>query len=103
MPRIQNTFDIEIQLLLEGVFLKYQHDFRHYSIASLRRRMAQAMQRFDCASLSQLQHRVLHEPETFAQMLQYFTVQVSEMFRDPAYFRALREQVIPILRTYPSI
>src|SRR5690606_5254158 len=72
-------------------------------IASLRRRMAQAMQRFDCLSLSQLQHRVLHEPEVFAQMLQYFTVQVSEMFRDPAYFKAIREQVVPILKTYPSI
>ena len=103
MTRPTDIFDIEIQLLLEGVYLKYQHDFRNYSIASLRRRMAQAMERFDCRSLSQLQHRVLHEPEVFTQMLQYFTIQVSEMFRDPAYFKALREQVVPILRTYPSI
>jgi chemotaxis protein methyltransferase CheR len=96
-------FDIELKLLLEGVYLRYQHDFRHYAVASLRRRMRQAMERFGCTTLSQLQDRALHEPEVFAQMLQYFTVQVSEMFRDPTYFRALREHVVPVLRTYPSI
>ena len=96
-------FDIEVRLLLEAVYLRYQHDFRDYALASLRRRMRQAMARFDCERLTQLQDRVLREPALFAQMLQYFTVQVSEMFRDPAYFRALREQVVPLLRTYPSI
>ena len=88
-----DIFDIELKLLLEGILLRYQHDFRDYSVASLRRRMRQAMERFGCASLSQLQDRILHEPAMFAQMLQFFTVQVSEMFRDPAYFRALREKM----------
>ena len=96
-------FDLELRLLLEGVYLKYQHDFRHYALASLRRRIRQAMTRFNVATVSQLQDRVLHEPEVFAGMLQYFTVQVSEMFRDPPYFRAIREKVIPILRTYPFV
>jgi chemotaxis protein methyltransferase CheR len=95
-------FDIELKLLLEGVFLKYQHDFRRYTVASLRRRMRQAMEKFECRTLSQLQDRVLHEPEVFSQMLRYFTVQVSEMFRDPSYFKALREHVVPVLHTYPS-
>jgi len=96
-------FDLELRLLLEGVYGKYQHDFRHYAMASLRRRIRQAMSRFGCATVSQLQDRVLHEPEVFAGMLQYFTVQVSEMFRDPAYFRAVREKVVPILATYPFV
>ena len=96
-------FDIEVRLLLEAVFLRYQHDFRDYAVTSLRRRMRQAMTRFDCARLAQLQDRVLHEPEVFEQMLQFFTVQVSELFRDPAYFQALREHIVPVLRTYPSI
>lgn len=96
-------FDIELKLLLEAVYLRYHHDFRHYAIASLRRRVRQAMERFNCASVSALQHRVLHEPELFAQMLRYFTVQVSEMFRDPPFFRALREEVLPVLSTYPSV
>jgi len=102
MSRIDPDFDIELKLLLEGVYLKYQHDFRQYSVASLRRRMRLAMERFRCATLSQLQDRVLHEPDVFAQMLRYFTIQVSEMFRDPPYFRAVREHVVPALRTYPS-
>jgi chemotaxis protein methyltransferase CheR len=50
-----------------------------------------------------LQHRVVHEPGVFAELLDVLTVQVSEMFRDPSYFRALREQVVPLLRTYPSL
>ena len=103
MPHAPNTFDIELNLLLEGVFQKYQHDFRHYARSSLRRRIRQAMERFGCPTVSRLQERLLHEPEVFAQMLQYFTVQVSEMFRDPAYFLALRRQVLPLLSTYPSI
>ena len=100
---MESVFDIELKLLLEGILLRYQHDFRNYSVASLRRRVHQAMERFSCSTVSQLQDRLLHEPAVFAQMLQYFTVQVSEMFRDPAYFRALREQVVPVLLTYPSI
>ncbi|MGV3741439.1 MAG: CheR family methyltransferase [Burkholderiaceae bacterium] len=96
-------FDIELELLLQGIFLKYQHDFRHYATASLRRRMSQAMEHFGCRTLSQLQERVLHEPDVFSQMLRFLTVQVSEMFRDPSYFKALREHVVPILKTYPSI
>ena len=61
------------------------------------------MGRFGCRTLSQLQDRVLHEPAVFPALLDFLTVQVSEMFRDPAYFRALREQVVPLLRTYPSL
>jgi len=96
-------FDIELDLLLEGVYRRYQHDFRHYARASLRRRISAAMDRFDCRTVSQLQDRILHEPEVFSGMLQYFTVQVSEMFRDPSYFRSLRDRVIPELQTYPSV
>ncbi|GAA4330169.1 chemotaxis protein CheR [Pigmentiphaga soli] len=96
-------FELELRLLLEAIYARYQHDFRQYSQSSLRRRLTQAMTAFKCRSLSQLQDRVLHEPEVFPQLLQYLTVQVSEMFRDPGYFRALREQVVPILHTYPSV
>jgi chemotaxis protein methyltransferase CheR len=59
--------------------------------------------RFGCQTLSQLQHKVLYEPAAFAALLSLLTVPVSEMFRDPSYFRSLREKVIPILRTYPSL
>ena len=95
-------FDIEVRLLVEAVLLRYQHDFRDYAVASLHRRMRQAMAHFGCATLTRLQERVLRDPDVFAQMLQFFTVQVSEMFRDPDYFRTLRRQVVPVLATYPS-
>jgi len=96
-------FDQELKLLLEAIYLRYQHDFRHYAVASLRRRIVQAMGLYGCATVSQLQDRVLHEPEVFAGMLQYLTIQVSEMFRDPEYFRELRSEVVPVLKTYPSV
>lgn len=95
--------DIEIRLLIEAVFLRYGHDFRDYSPASMKRRVLQAQQRMGAPSISALQERVLHDATEFAALLQYLTVPVSEMFRDPAYFLGLRRHVIPVLRTYPSI
>lgn len=95
-------FDLELGLLLEAIYRRYHYDFRDYAASSLRRRVRQAMDRFGCDSVATFQHRLLHEPAVFAQAMQYFTVQVSEMFRDPGYFRVLREQVVPVLQTYPS-
>jgi chemotaxis protein methyltransferase CheR len=97
------TADIELQLLIDAIYRKYHYDFRGYALASLKRRLTMASGRFGCDTLSQLQHRVLHEPATFPALLNYLTVPVSEMFRDPEYFRALRETVVPFLRTYPSL
>jgi chemotaxis protein methyltransferase CheR len=96
-------FEIEFGLMIDAIYRMYHYDFREYAAASLRRRLRAAMTRFDCRTLSQLQDRVLHDPAMFPPLLDFLTVQVSEMFRDPGYFRALREQVIPILRTYPSL
>ena len=97
------TQDIEIRLLLEAIYQKYHYDFRDYSMASIKRRLLQAQDHFQCSSFSMLQDRVLHEPEMLTHLLSYLTVQVSEMFRDPNYFKAIREKVIPHLRTYPSL
>ena len=103
MDKDAQLLDLEIRLLLEALYQRYQYDFRDYATTSLRRRMAQALQHFGCTRIADLQHRLLREPGLFAQALQFLTIQVSEMFRDPAYFAALREQVLPVLRTYPSI
>jgi chemotaxis protein methyltransferase CheR len=96
-------FEIELKLLVDAIYQLYHYDFRGYAPASLRRRMKIAMNRFGCATLSRLQDKVMHEPGVFPALLDYLTVQVSEMFRDPAYFRAIRDQVVPLLRTYPSL
>ena len=95
--------DIELRLLVEAIYLKYHYDFRAYAPASLKRRVAAAMTRFGCATVSQLQDKVLHDAAVLPPLLDYLTVQVSEMFRDPAYFRSLRDTVVPHLRTYPSL
>lgn len=95
--------DMEIGLLLEAIHQNYHYDFRGYSMASMRRRLKLARDRFGFRSYSQLQDHVLHDAAGLNMVLSFLTVQVSEMFRDPAYFRAIREKVIPHLRTYPSL
>jgi chemotaxis protein methyltransferase CheR len=99
----EQDIDIELQLLIEALYLKYHYDFRHYARASLKRRLITAMAHFGCSTLSQLQDRVLRDPSTFSMLLDYLTIPVSEMFRDPRYFLSLRQYVIPVLRTYPSL
>jgi chemotaxis protein methyltransferase CheR len=95
--------DLEVRLLLEAIFDRYHFDFRDYAMASLKRRLAQARDRLGVTTLSGLQERVLHEPQAFATLLQYLTVQVSDMFRDPEFFLAIRREVVPLLATYPSV
>ena len=95
--------DIEMRLLLEAVYAKYSHDFRDYSGASLKRRVQHALLQLGCETISQLQSRVLHDPHVFQQLLEILTIPFTEMFRDPSYWLALRQQVVPLLRTYPSL
>lgn len=95
--------DLELGLLLDAIFGKYHYDFRNYSEASLKRRMGAALAYFNCESLSRLQDRVLHEPKVFSELLRFLTVQVSDLFRDPSYFRSIREKIVPYLKTYPSL
>jgi chemotaxis protein methyltransferase CheR len=96
-------FDIEFRLLIDAIYHMYHYDFRGYAPASLRRRLRAAMSRFDCSTLSQLQDKVVHDAAIFSALLDFLTVQVSDMFRDPAYFLALRQHVVPLLRTYPFL
>ncbi len=95
--------DIEIRLLLEALYQKYHYDFRAYAFASIKRRLRQARERLGFATISAMQAELLHDPAMLPQLLGYLTVQVSEMFRDPSYFRAIRDKVAPHLRTYPSL
>jgi chemotaxis protein methyltransferase CheR len=95
--------DFEVELLLEAIYRRWQHDFRSYARASLCRRIAQAMTELDCPSVSQLQHRVLHEEGAIGRLLPYLTVGVSDLFRDPGFYRVLRTTVAPVLATYPSL
>ncbi|WP_207897533.1 CheR family methyltransferase [Rhizobium sp. PP-F2F-G48] len=100
---VEKVEDIEIRLLLEALYARYHYDFRGYAMASVKRRLRQALEQLAIPTISSLQERLLHDRDMLPQLLGYLTVQVSEMFRDPDYFRAIREQVIPHLRTYPSL
>ncbi|MFC0204793.1 CheR family methyltransferase [Novosphingobium soli] len=95
--------DIELDLIVEAIWRRYQYDFRDYSRASLLRRLERAQLHFGCTHLSGLLDRILHDPQSLPVLIGFLTIQVSEMFRDPGYFRAIREDVIPHLRTWPSI
>src|ERR1035438_308745 len=95
--------DIEIRLLLDAIYHRFHYDFRSYSMASIRRRLAQARAQLGCETTSRLQERVLHDPQTFPRLLQFLTVQVSDLFRDPSFFAMLRTEIVPELRTYPSL
>ena len=102
-PFAERNIDIEIRLLIEAIYLTYSYDFRDYSGASIKRRILHALRQMECATVSALQARVLHEPTAFMELLQYLTIPVSEMFRDPEHFLAIRREVVPLLRTYPSL
>ena len=94
--------EAQLQALMDAIYQRYSYDFRDYSAASQRRRLNHALERLHCGTLEELQRKVLKDAGVFGQLLQMLTVPVTEMFRDPAFFLALREQVVPVLKTYPS-
>ncbi|WP_047982322.1 CheR family methyltransferase [Ornithinibacillus contaminans] len=94
---------LEIELLLQGVYDWCGYDFREYAYNSIRRRVLHLVHRENVGTISQLLDRVLHDPDCLRRLIEDFTINVTEMFRDPLFFRHFREKVVPILRTYPSI
>jgi len=94
---------IEIDLLLDGVYRHYGLDFRGYALGSLKRRLARRMREEGVSTLSALQEQVLHDPAAMERLLVALSISVTAMFRDPTFYRAFREKVVPLLRTYPFI
>lgn len=99
----EEIVELELRLLLEAIYQRYHYDFRDYALSSLRRRVGRAAGDLGCPDVSHLQARVLRDPATFSELLRYLTVQVSDMFRDPPFWAALRQEVVPLLRTWPSL
>jgi chemotaxis protein methyltransferase CheR len=95
--------DIELRLLLEAIFATYGYDLRDYSLGSVRRRFEAVLAKSGAKNFGDLQHRLITDKSFFASIADELTVQVSEMFRDPQFYRAFREQVVPDLRTYPQL
>jgi chemotaxis protein methyltransferase CheR len=95
--------EIELDLLLEGIYRQYGADFRKYARASLRRRMWNMIREEGLGTISGLQAKVLHDPEAMRRLLRHLSVSVTTMFRDPSFFRSFREKVVPHLRTVPFV
>jgi chemotaxis protein methyltransferase CheR len=99
----QDLERIEIELLLEGIYRHYGFDFRSYAYASIRRRLWKRIEAEGLATVSALQAEVLHNPPLMEKLLLDLSINVTAMFRDPGFYRAFRERVVPLLRTYPYI
>lgn len=95
--------ELEIRLLLEGVFRHYGYDFRNYAMSSLKRRIAKLVHVEKLGSISALQEKVLRDESCMERLLLVLSINVTSMFRDPLFYMAFRTQVVPYLRTYPFI
>src|SRR5207237_29190 len=94
---------IEIKLLTEGMYEHYGFDFRDYSLPSLKRRIWKRVYAEGLSTISGLQEKVLHEPASMERLLLDLSINTTAMFRDPTFYLAFREQVVPNLRTYPFV
>jgi chemotaxis protein methyltransferase CheR len=98
---MNNIIDIEIELLLEAVHKIYNYDFSNYSRAHVKRRILYFMNYHSLKSVSQVQHFVVHDKNNFEKLLNELSIKVTEMFRNPSFFISLRNNVLPVLKTYP--
>ena len=95
------TEQLELQLLLEGIFRQYGFDFREYAPSSLKRRVWRRVHAEGLSTIAGLLERVLHDPGVMERLLLDLSINVTSMFRDPTFYASLRERVAPLLRTYP--
>jgi chemotaxis protein methyltransferase CheR len=100
-PARDDVEDIELSLLLEGIFRQYGFDFREYAPASLRRRVWRRVNAENLTTISALQDRLLHDPACMERLLLDLSINVTAMYRDPSFYVSFREKVVPLLRTYP--
>lgn len=94
---------IEIDTLLHGIRSRYGYDFTHYSRASLKRRLERALAQTGLSHYTELLDRLFHDEKCFDEFLKIMSITVTEMFRDPAFYQAVREHVVPVLKTYPFV
>lgn len=95
--------DIELNLLLQAIYMKYGYDFRNYSKAHLKRRILQRLKLSGLKTITEMQKLILWDTDFYKIFLKDLSINVTEMFRDPDFYAAFREKVIPDLRTYAHI
>ena len=94
---------IEIALLTEGIYKHYGFDFRDYSLPSLRRRIWKRVYAEGLSTVSGLIEKVLHDPQSMERLLLDLSINTTAMFRDPTFYLAFRQKIVPLLRTYPIV
>jgi chemotaxis protein methyltransferase CheR len=94
---------LEIDMLLDGIHSRYGYDFAHYSRASLKRRLERALAQTKLTRFSELLDLLFHSEKSFDEFLKIMSITVTEMFRDPQFYQAIRKHVVPLLKTYPFI
>lgn len=97
------SIDEQIGALLKAVFQQYGYDFRQYSRAHIKRRIMNRLAMSDLREIRQLQSAILTDKIFASRFLQDLSITVTEMFRDPGFYKSLREEIIPVLKTYPFI
>jgi chemotaxis protein methyltransferase CheR len=100
---VNHLEDIEIGLLLEGLYRAYGFDFREYSRPSIKRRILEIMRAENQQTVSAFQDRVLHDAACLDRFLLGLSVHATAMFRDPSFYLTFRQKVVPLLRTYPTV
>lgn len=95
--------DRELEVLINEVYEYYGFDFGGYSRASLKRRVDRLYHLDGFDNFSEMLSKIRSEPTYLKRMIEEITVNVTEMFRDPSFYKVLREEVLPILGTKPFI
>jgi chemotaxis protein methyltransferase CheR len=103
LTEVTELEDVEISLLLDGLYRVYGFDFREYARSSLKRRILELMRAEKLDTVSALQDRILHDTACLDRFLLGLSVHATSMFRDPSFYLTFRRKVVPLLRTYPTV
>ena len=103
MPKTTSNENLEISLLLDAIYRKYGYDFRDYSAASIKRRIMRRLSMSGLRSISELQHKIIYDESFFTDLLLDLSINVTEMFRDPSFYRVLRKNIFPVLKGLPFL
>ncbi len=101
--KIKSGEKVEIDTLLAGIRNRYGYDFTHYSYSSLKRRLERAREHAQATRYTELLDILFHNERSFDEFLRHMSITVTEIFRDPQFYRAVHEQIVPVLKTFPFV
>lgn len=103
MPHSGSINDEQVEVLINDVLEQYGYDFTGYSRASLKRRLLRLYGLDKQVSFAEFRYKINNDGLYFKRFVEQITVNVTEMFRDPGFYKTLRDKVLPSLGTYPFI